>query len=183
MIVKLTGSVSARGASFIIFDVGSVGYRLEVPLSAVGKFSGEMTVFTHEVHREDAHEMFAFLSQAALELFWKLISISGVGPKIAQKIVFSDEVSSVRGRIMKGDLAFLTSISGVGMKTAQKIVLELKGVLLDDTTPSGVDADALEALVGLGYTRRDAQAVLERVEAETTEERIRLALRLLSPHK
>jgi Holliday junction DNA helicase RuvA len=138
-----------------------------------------MTLYTHEVHREDAHELFAFLSLDALELFWKLIGISGVGPRSAQKIVFADEVGLVRAHIMRGNVAFLTHIHGVGTKTAQKIILELKGVLTEAPAGPVVDVDALEALLGLGYRRTEALKALEGLAGDS-EEQVRAALKILS---
>ncbi len=180
MIVKLQGTVSHRGKDYVIFDVGAVGYRLVVPEFAVCEWHGEMAVFCHEVSRDDAHEIFGFLSLDALELFWKLIAISGVGPRSAQKIVFSGEERKVRGKIMEGNLAFLQSVPGIGKKTAQKIILELKGALGEDEGALEVaDEDALHALVGLGYKRKEAMDILKGLEG-STEEKIKSALKSLS---
>ena len=179
MIIKLTGNVSYHGKDFIILDVGSVSYKLFVPDFAVRRFEGEMTIFTHEVSREDAHELLAFSSMAALELFGRLVSISGVGPRIAQKIIFADELERVSANIARGELSFLTGISGVGKKTAQKIILELSGELVNEEGHADMDTDAIEALASLGYTRRQAEEALTHIEAETTEDRIRIALQML----
>jgi Holliday junction DNA helicase RuvA len=151
-----------------------------LPEDAAHGLSGEVTVFTHEVIRESERELFGFLSLSSLELFWKLINISGVGPKSAQKIVFAGSVDEVKGNIMKGNLSFLTDIPGIGTKTAQKIILELKGALAEEPSVAAFDADAIEALVGLGYSRKQAEDALSGLEAETTEERIRAALKSLS---
>jgi Holliday junction DNA helicase RuvA len=181
MITTLHGKIKFHGVGFVIVEVAGVGYRVNVPEDRAHELSGEVTLFTHEVQREDQHELFGFLSLEALELFWKLISVSGVGPKVGQKIVFANSIEKVKEKIMKGDLTFLTDIPGIGKKTAQKIILELKGVLVDDTVrPMGFDNDAIEALVGLGYPRRQAEDVLSGLEAETTEDRIRGALKVLS---
>ena len=107
-----------------------------------------------------------------------IVNISGVGTKLAQKILSvgsSDEISS---KIIQGDLSFLTSISGVGKKTAQKIILELKGVLVHDDGKEE-DTDAIEALMSLGYSRQDCIEVLNQVEPGDVEDRIRKALKIL----
>ena len=180
MIIKLQGVISHRGKDYVIFDVGAVGYRLVIPEFAMLQLHGTMSLFCHEVHRDDAHEIFGFLSLDALELFWKLISVSGVGPRSAQKIVFAGEGAEVRGKIMEGDLVFLQSVPGIGRKTAQKIVLELKGVLTEDeNTRTGGDEDALQALVGLGYKRKEALEILKGLEG-STEEKIKSALKSLA---
>jgi len=115
----------------------------------------------------------------ALELFWKLIAVSGVGPKVGQKILTADEVENVKERIMAGDLNFLTGIPGVGKKTAQKIMLELKGALAEEVPSPALDEDAVEALVSLGIKRSQAQDILSLVDAESTDERIRAALKMI----
>lgn len=181
MITTLCGQIKYHGVGFIIIEVGGIGYKVNLPEDRAHELSGEILLYTHEVQREDQHELFGFLSMEALELFWKLISVSGVGPKVGQKIVFAGSVEKVKEKIMKGDLAFLIDIPGVGKKTAQKIILELKGALVEEVDrPVGFDPDAVEGLVGLGYPRRQAEDVVAGLEAETTEERIRAALKILS---
>jgi len=179
MIVKLSGNVTYHGVGFVIVECGGIGYRVNVPEDAAHGLRDQVTLFTHQVIREDAHELFGFLTMDALELFWKLISISGVGPKSAQKIVFAAEVATVKGKIMQGDVGFLTDVPGIGKKTAQKIILEMKGALVEDAPGAALDADAVDALASIGYPRREAEEALARVEGDTTEERVRAALRLL----
>lgn len=178
MIAKVTGMIAYRGAGFVICERDGIGYKVILPEEAAQTLSGEVTLYTHEVIREDGRELFGFLSMSALELFWKLISISGVGPRVGQKIVFAGSVDEVRGSIMGGKLAFLTDIPGIGTKTAQKIILEMKGVLAEE--PVAVDPDAMEALLGFGYTRKQAEDALARADGENTEARIRSALKVLS---
>lgn len=181
MITTLHGKIEYHGIGFVVVEVGGVGYKVNLPEDRVHELTGEVLVYIHEVQREDQHELFGFLSMEALHLFWKLTNVSGVGPKVGQKIVFASSVEKVKEKIMKGDIAFLTDIHGVGKKTAQKIILELKGVLVEDIgRPVGFDNDAVEGLVGLGYPRRQAEDVLAGLEGETTEDRIRAALKILS---
>lgn len=181
MITSLRGRIEYHGLGFVVVEVGGIGYKTNLPEDRAHELSGEVLIYIHEVQREDQHELFGFLSMEALELFWKLISVSGVGPKVGQKIVFANSVEKVKEKIMKGDIFFLTDIPGVGKKTAQKIILELKGVLVEDTVrPVGFDNDAVEGLVGLGYSRRQAEDVVAGLEGETTEDRLRAALKILS---
>jgi Holliday junction DNA helicase RuvA len=181
MITTLHGKIEYHGIGFVIIEVNGVGYKVNLPEDRAHELTGEVTIFIHEVSREDQHELYGFLSMEALQLFWKLTSVSGVGSKVGQKIVFAGPVEKAREKIMKGELGFLTDIPGIGKKTAQKIILELKGALVEDTgRPFGLDDDAVEGLVGLGYSRKQAEDVLSGVEAETTEERIRKALKILS---
>ncbi|MFH1088966.1 MAG: Holliday junction branch migration protein RuvA [Candidatus Uhrbacteria bacterium] len=181
MITSLHGKIEYHGIGFIILEVAGVGYKVNIPEDRAHELSGEIKIFTHEVQREDQHELFGFLSMESLLLFWQLINVSGVGPKVGQKIVFSDTVVRIKEKIMKGDLNFLTDIPGVGKKTAQKIILELKGALVeDDGTSFGLDNDAVEGLVGLGYQRRQVEQVLNGLEANGTEDLIRKALKILA---
>ncbi|MFH1252987.1 MAG: Holliday junction branch migration protein RuvA [Candidatus Uhrbacteria bacterium] len=181
MITTLHGKIEYHGIGFVIIEVAGVGYKVNLPEDRAHELSGEVMIYTHEVQREDQHELFGFLSMEALQLFWQLTSVSGVGSKVGQKIVFAGPIDKIKEKIMKGDLMFLTEIPGIGKKTAQKIILELKGALVEDTgRPFGLDIDAVEGLVGLGYPRRQAEDVLAGLEAETTEDRIRAALKILA---
>lgn len=180
MMSFIRGSVLYHGVGYLLVECHDVGYKITMPESVAHEFQGEVTLYLHEVTRDDGKELFGFRSVLELEFFWKLISVSGVGPKSAQKIVFSDAVERVKAKIMAGDLAALTDVPGIGKKTAQKIILELKGALVEEPGMAAVDADATEGLIGLGYTRRDAEAALSGLEERTTDDRIRAALKRLS---
>lgn len=180
MICSLHGKVTCHGVGFVIVEVEGVGYKVIVPEDAAHGLSADVTLYTHEVIRDSERELFGFLDLSALELFWKLINVSGVGPRSAQKIVFVAPVDVVKGEIMKGNLSFLTDVPGIGKKTAQKIMLELKGALAEEPSVALLDADAIEALMSLGYSRRQVQDALSGLEAASTEDRIRAALKVLS---
>ncbi len=179
MIVSLFGTVTHHGIGFVIVENAGVGYKVQVPEDQAHGLRGEVHLFTHEVIRESERELFGFLSVEALELFWKLVSVSGVGPKSGQKIVFAQDTEKVKERIMAGDVSFLTNVPGIGKKTAQKIILELKGALAQEPEVNVFDEDAIEALVALGYARRQAEQAMSGLEEETTEGRIRAALKVL----
>lgn len=177
MIAMLSGEVLYHGVGFILLRVDSVGYKINLPEDVAHGMNGNITLYTHEVIRENQREFFGFTSVLALELFWKLTNVSGVGPKSGQKIVFAGKIEEVKAKIMKGDLTFLMSVPGIGKKTAQKIILELKGALADEPEYMEVDQDAVSALVSLGYSKRDAEEVLSGIEADSTEGLIRAALK------
>lgn len=179
MISWLKGEVIYQGKGFAIVRSNEIGYKIFFPEDEVQTLRGGIEIFTHEVFKDTEHELFGFKSIEALELFWKLISVSGVGPKSAQKIVFAQEISVVKSHIAKDDIGFLTSVQGIGKKTAQKIILELKGILKDDESTSSFDEDAIVALVSLGYQRKEAESVLSLIDLETTEERVKAALKML----
>ena len=180
MMVYIQGRVLSHGVGYVIVETSGIGYKITLPETIARDVHNEATLYLHEAQRDDGRELFGFFFLEQLELFWKLIAVSGVGPKSGQKIVFSDKVERVKTKIMNGDLAALTEVPGIGKKTAQKIILELKGVLVEEPGAVGMDVDAIDALVGLGYTRRDAQAALSGIDDGDTESRIRLALKRLS---
>lgn len=177
----LHGRVSYHGVGFVILVVQDVGYKVTLPEDLSHGLSGETTLYIHEAQREDGRELFGFTTISALELAWKLMTVSGVGPKLAQKIVYGGgSAQEVSERITAGDVTWLSTIPGLGTKTAQKIVLELQGKLVSST--EGLDQDALAGLMGIGYTKLQAEEALHDVPQGTTEERIRAALKMLGRH-
>jgi Holliday junction DNA helicase RuvA len=141
---------------------------------------------THLVVREDALEIFGFLSEEELELFKLLISVSGIGPRSALGVLALDAPEKLVHAIGKGDVGYLTKVSGVGKKSAEKIVLEIRDKVsllsFDDTPISGGEEETLEVLLALGYRREEAREALRAISSdlETRDERIKEALKLLS---
>lgn len=179
MIGYLEGEVVVRRADWLILRVNGVGYKV-YSVGFDAQIEQKLVLYIFDLVREDRRELYGFSSLEALELFETMIEVNGVGPKLAAKILSNAGHDSVIEKILAGDVDFLTGIPGVGKKTAQKIILELKGVLVTDSEDSVTDEEAVEALIGLGYTRRDVLEVLRDLEAESTEDRIRAALKCLS---
>lgn len=182
MIAYLNGTVLEKGKDRIILLCGDVGYLVTLPaplLASVGKGT-PLRLYTHQIVREDALDLVGFSSLAELEFYWKLISVSGVGPKMALNVMSLGPVENVRRAVEKGDIAYIESANGVGRKSAQRVVLELKGKLITDEEPGeGVD-EVVSALENLGYPRHVARDVAKELADGTTEERIKLALKQLS---
>ncbi len=180
MIAFLEGILAEHEADAVIVNVAGVGYR--VYTTRVAAEVGEKVKFyVSEVIREDRHDLYGFSSKDEKELFVLLTDVQGVGPKIGQKILAAASSEALRQHIQRGDLDFFTSISGVGKKTAQKIILDLKGVLVGDMANSPiVRDDVTDALENLGYARVDIVAVLPHVIGETSEERVKSALKMIS---
>jgi Holliday junction DNA helicase RuvA len=169
----------------LVLDVGGVGYLVAATPTAVRKADGadEVALHTYLHVREDALQLYGFAESAERELFLQLLSVNGVGPKVALAIVSGSPAAELRRAIALEDAARFQAIPGIGKKTAERIVLELKGAIADAIAPNGTDpADdhvvARDALVELGYSIADAERALAETDAELpVEERVRQALK------
>ena len=182
MIARLTGKPVSRTADGLVLDVGGVGYLLRPSVRALQKTEPEreVTLDTYLVVREDALQLYAFAEPGERELFEHLLSVSGVGPKVALLIVSGSTPAELRRAIVLEDTARFLAIPGVGKKTAERVVLELKEKLgLEQIGPEGtVDFVARDALLELGYTIVEADRALATTDPEAPpEERVRQALR------
>lgn len=184
MIGFLRGIIASVKPTSVLLDVGGIGYIVHASpgtLASLGK-GQEVTLYIHDHLREDSHDLFGFPAEEDLELFERLISVSGVGPKVGLAMLSLGRAEAVRKAIMNGDLALLTSVPGIGKKIAQKIILELKGQLVEDDTAPGPDREVIDALVSLGYSAHQAREAMKLVPAEITDVslRVREALRIVS---
>jgi Holliday junction DNA helicase RuvA len=196
MISFLKGEIVRKSPTELVIDVNGIGYSVTIPLSTFEKFEkseGVQTILTHMHVREDAMQLFGFATEGEREIFRLLISISGIGPKMAQGILSGVRVDQLRTAIIEGNIGALTAISGVGKKTAERIIIELRDKLgtTEMTTsaviPSSLQlkarSEALIALMSLGHSRATAEQALRIALNETpngnlpVEELIRLALR------
>jgi Holliday junction DNA helicase RuvA len=180
MISHLTGRVIHKSPTEIVIDVHGVGYDVNIPLSTFQKIEnadGDITIFTHLHVREDAMVLFGFATESEREVFRLLISISGIGPKIAQGILSGITSNELREAILRGNVDALTSIAGVGRKTAERIILELKSKIgkFEHVEEQGhhtsqqlkIRTEAVIALMSLGFTRANAEASLRAVLSES----------------
>ena len=183
MIARLTGVPVARTADGLVLDVGGVGYLVRATQRASQKAreGREVTLDTYLHVREDALQLYGFAEPAERELFEQLLSVSGVGPKVALLIVSGSTPAELRRAIVLEDTTRFLAIPGVGKKTAERVVLELKEKLgLEEVVPSGGAPDnvARDALLELGYTPVEAERALAGTDPELApEERVRQALR------
>lgn len=200
MIGQLRGQLLRKKANLILVDVQGVGYEIHIPLTSFYELpaeGGEVTLRIHTHVREDALLLYGFATQREKDLFLKLISISGIGPKLAIVILSGARVEELAQAIADGNLPRLVAIPGIGRKTAERLVLELKsqitGFLIAQPEQSGpatgrtdgLQEDILSALVNLGYPRAGAEkslnAVLHSAECERSfEDLLRHTLRRLS---
>jgi holliday junction DNA helicase RuvA len=181
VIARLRGTPVASTPEGLLLDVGGVGYLVAATPSALRKIDGaeEVTVETYLHVREDAMQLYGFADRGERELFIQLLTVNGIGPKVALAIVSGSPADELRRAIVREDTARFVAIPGIGKKTAERIVLELKEKLGEPLTASS-DAHvvARDALVELGYSVLEAERALAHVDAELPpEERVRLALK------
>ena len=186
MIARLRGKPVASTPEGLILDVGGVGYLVAATPSVLRKADAadELTVETYMHVREDAMQLYGFAERAERELFVQLLSVNGVGPKVALAIVSGSPAEELRRAIVREDTARFQAIPGIGKKTAERIVLELKEKLavtaIAPVAGDNVDDHvvARDALVELGYTLADAERALAETDADAAPaERVRQALR------
>ena len=184
MIARLRGRPVARTVEGLVLDVGGVGYLVHATPSAARQEGDEITVHTYLHVREDALQLYGFAEVAERELFVQLLSVNGVGPKVALAVVSGSPAADLRRAIVLEDPARFQAIPGIGKKTAERIVLELKEKLAGDLSlaptpgvPAG-DLVARDALIELGFSLQDAERALAAVDPDLpAEERVRQALR------
>lgn len=192
MIASISGVLEARRADHALIRVGGFVLRVFAPsstLSRLGEPGSEVSLHTHFQVREDGMALYGFSNEEERDAYEKLIAVSGVGPKIALALLSSMDAQTLFKAIADEDQQRLSMVSGVGKKLAAKLVLELKGKLpslvalggASASSPAGkIQSEALEALMGLGFSAAEAQAALLKIPQDqpmTLEEHITYALR------
>jgi len=192
MIASIHGVLEARRADSAIIRVGGFSLRIFTPsstLSRLGEPGAEVSLYTHFLVREDGMALYGFMGEEERDAFEKLITISGVGPKIALALLSMMDARTLFKAIADEDQQRLGMVPGVGKKLAAKLVLELKGKLpslvalggASALSPGGkIQSEVLEALMGLGFSAAEAQAALLKIPQDrpmTLEEQITYALR------
>jgi Holliday junction DNA helicase RuvA len=189
MIGRLSGVIAEKTPPQVVIDVAGVGYEVDVPMSTffnLGPLGDRAVLLTHLTVREDAHQLFGFLTHEERATFRQLIKISGVGPKMALGLLSGLSVAELAQAVSRQEVGRLTKVPGIGKKTAERLLLELKGKLGPDlalpaTVANDNQADILQALVALGYSEKDAAAALKALPPEVgVSEGIKLALKKLS---
>ena len=195
MIGHLRGTLIDKRPNQILLDVGGVGYQVSIPLStfySLGDLHSEVTLLIRTHLREDSIALYGFLTAREKHFFELLLSASGVGPGLALKILSGMSVDDLVPAIRRSDLVQLTRIPGVGKKTAERIVVELRDKLAameaveaeKPATRTGLEADAISALLNLGYDRRLAEKAVAEAKrdgaASTFEALLKAALQQLA---
>lgn len=196
----IIGKVTFISPYYIVVETNGLGYQISVgnPYRYSGKTDEEMKIYVHQVIREDAHLLYGFGDLDEKQLFLKLISVSGIGPKSGLAIMASDDHGGLINAIESEDATYLTKFPGVGKKTAQQMILDLKGKLGElETSDAAVEAmtqrtdthstnqsltEALEALSALGYSEKEIKRItpkLEELGNKPTDEYLRNALKFM----
>lgn len=187
MIAKIKGQLEYLEDNYAVVDVNGVGYKIYLTAYTFGKVAGQADVdfFVHTHVREDAIDLYGFLSREEMDMFELLISINGVGPKSGLGILTVATPKTIRTAILNEDSSILTKVSGVGKKTAERVILELKNKVTDlsEDEKEGTisDADAIEALTSMDYSVTEARDALKLVPADIKDvgHRVKQALKNL----
>lgn len=187
MIASIEGKVTGSGKDFVIVATGGIGYKVFVPFQTLQRVDSAAETFLHTILivREDSLTLFGFATIDEREVFEILLSVNGVGPKLALAILSNLSLDSLRNAVVGERAEILTRVPGIGKKTAQKILIELKDKLKFglDTAPvaffDDVNSDVLDTLVALGYSIVEAQTAIQSLPSDAppnVEERVRMAL-------
>jgi Holliday junction DNA helicase RuvA len=190
MIGKIAGRLLEKHPPQIVVDVHGVGYELDVPMSTFYNLpatGAEVSLYTHLVVREDAHQLYGFATEGERLAFRQLLKISGVGARTALSVLSGLSVSDLRESVAQQDAGRLVKIPGIGKKTAERLLLELRDKL-DAALGApaaqkgdGQASDVTHALLALGYNEREAAWAIKQLPAGlNVSDGIRQALRLLS---
>jgi Holliday junction DNA helicase RuvA len=195
VIASLAGTVSAVALDSVILEVGGVGYRVFVSPAVIATTgsNSQLKLFTHHVVREDLQALYGFRTVEELGFFGLLLTVTGVGPKVAMAIVGSRPTAELQLAIMQQDQAVLVSIPGIGKRLAERVIFELKekvaaaGVAAISLPgqPAGSEGDVVGALQALGYSLPEAReasrvAIGMAGAGASLEERVKAALRVLA---
>ncbi|WP_374339167.1 Holliday junction branch migration protein RuvA [Leeia sp.] len=192
MIGLLRGTVLEKTPPAVLLLAGQVGYELDVPMSTfydLPPTGGDVRLFTHLVVREDAQQLYGFLTRAERDAFRQLVKVSGVGPKLALAVLSGLSVNELTLVIANGDAARLAKTPGIGKKTAERLLLELGGKFNPGgvaggglfAPPTSTGDDVLQALLALGYSEKEAALAVKALPTDCkVEDGIRLALKQLA---
>ncbi|MBQ2881338.1 MAG: Holliday junction branch migration protein RuvA [Clostridia bacterium] len=194
MFYYLNGKLAVCQPNLAVIDCGGVGFKCSITMNTYKAISGKDSVklFTYLNVKEDALDIYGFETEQELQFFTLLISISGVGPKVAIAILSELQPDAFANCIITSDIKRLTKAQGVGTKLAQRICLELKDkiaktkategseIIPEDMPVDDVVADAVAVLMALGYTKNESQQAVSRCSADETNALVKQALRLLA---
>lgn len=170
MIAHLKGKVLKKTDKGIILSPGNIGYFVHITKDLLSTTENEVEFFIHTHIKEDAQDLYGFVNYEDLEFFIQLISVKGIGPKVAMEIM-NIPTEKLKPAITSEDEAFICKVPGIGKKTAKRLILELKDKIETDRihTPMQSHSEVIDALLKLGYQRKDITKTLREVPEEMTE--------------
>ncbi len=185
MIAYLKGVILQKAANFIIVENAGLGYRVFVTPEFLELRAGDaVALYIYHKVSDDGQSLYGLPDFTTLQFFEMLITVSGVGPKVALAILSAAKVDAVKQAIVSQDAAIFTRISGVGLKTAEKIIVELKSKIGSLETAPGLgvsSSEVFDALLALGYNQREVREVVGKLDSSLpTQEQIRQALKMLA---
>jgi Holliday junction DNA helicase RuvA len=191
MIGSLNGRLLEKYPTELLVECGGVGYEVKISLHTFSQLadSESIKIYTKLIVREDAHLLYGFNTKDEREMFNFLISVSGIGPNTALIMLSSLSPEEIANAIQTEDVISIQKVKGIGAKTAQRVIIDLKGKVLKFSGDTEINNyknntnrfDALTALVSLGFDKKSAEKVLDRIDSgsETVEQLIKGALKLL----
>ena len=181
MIAYLQGKVLEKSTNFIVVENNGIGYKVFVtPEGLEFKIGDEARFYIYHKVSEDGQSLFGLPDFETLQFFEMLITVSGVGPKVALAILSSAKADAVKNAIANQDANIFTRISGVGTKTAEKIIVELKNKVGSLAGGVSASSEVFDALIALGYNQREVREIINKLDAsKTTGEQIKQALKFL----
>lgn len=196
MIGYLTGKIIAKKPTNILLDVNGVGYSVHISITTFEKLPALneiVSLYIHTAVRDDAIDLYGFFTPAEKEMFEMLINVSGIGPKLAQSLLSGIRVDELKNAIDEGNLSRIVAVPGIGRKTAERLLVELRDKMdklsekfepADSGAPASVRADAIAALVNLGYNMKTAEKAVRNImnskTSVTIEDVIKEALSTLN---
>jgi len=182
MISYIKGTILEKGLTYIILENQGIGYKVFVtPETLEKKIGDEVELFTYLKVAEDSQSLFGLPDFATLQFFELLITVSGVGPKVALAILSAARVDAVQQAIANQDAAIFTRISGIGTKTAERIIVELKNKVGPAVGAGGAgSSEVFDALLSLGYNQREVREIINKIDYNLPQgEQLKQALKLL----
>ena len=181
MLAYIRGKIIGKGVNHLVVETGGLGYRIYVAVSLLlkSKQGEEIELFVFHRVREDSSELYGFALSGELEMFERLLSVSGVGPKMALALLGDLGEQKIAGAVERGDASLFRSVTGVGAKAAAKIVVELKGKITTGENLLPEDDETVEALLALGLKRAEILPYLKQIppELKSVQEKVRFILK------
>ena len=182
MITQLRGKLVEKNPTYVVLEVGGVGYLLNISLNTFSLLPDDEAImlYTHLSVKEDSHTLYGFITKVEREIFRLLISVSGVGPSIARAMLSSMTTDEIQQAIASGNVGVIQSVKGIGAKTAQRVLIDLKDKILkiyaideDSFIESNTSKnEALSALEVLGFNKKQAEKVLDKILLEDKTARV-----------